>query len=53
VSRLDFTKTLQKASRNSRRDLVLFENRGAAVDHPVRLSCPETDYLKCIICEVI
>ncbi|QDV68515.1 Ribosomal RNA large subunit methyltransferase I [Rosistilla carotiformis] len=51
VTRPDFMKMLQKVGRQTRRDLILFENRGAAADHPVRLSCPETDYLKCVICE--
>lgn len=52
VTRPDFMKLLQKVGRQSRRDLTIMENRGAAADHPVRLSCPETDYLKCVICEV-
>ncbi|MEZ6089281.1 MAG: class I SAM-dependent rRNA methyltransferase [Pirellulaceae bacterium] len=52
VLRNDFVKMLQKVGRQSGRDLIVFENRGAAADHPVRLSCPETDYLKCLICEV-
>ena len=52
VLRTDFVKMLQKVGRQAGRDLIVFENRGAAADHPVRLSCPETDYLKCLICEV-
>jgi 23S rRNA (cytosine1962-C5)-methyltransferase len=28
------------------------ERRGAAADHPVILTIPETEYLKCLICEI-
>jgi 23S rRNA (cytosine1962-C5)-methyltransferase len=32
-----------------RRDVQLLERRGQAPDHPVAVTCPESDYLKCLI----
>ena len=34
------------------RTIQILESRGAAPDHPVATTCPETDYLKCLICHV-
>jgi 23S rRNA (cytosine1962-C5)-methyltransferase len=53
VTREDFRHMLVGASRKAQRDLQILEQRGAAPDHPVRLSCPETEYLKCFICRVL
>jgi 23S rRNA (cytosine1962-C5)-methyltransferase len=39
-------------SRRRGRSISILESRGAAPDHPISVSCPETDYLKCMICEV-
>jgi 23S rRNA (cytosine1962-C5)-methyltransferase len=36
----------------SRRDVQILEQHGAAPDHPVAITCPETQYLKCVICRV-
>lgn len=52
VSRSDFLNMLLDVGRRRRRDIVMLENRGPAPDHPVAISCPESDYLKCIIAEV-
>ena len=52
VSRSDFLNMLLDVGRRRRRDLVVLENRGPAADHPVAVSCPESDYLKCFIAEV-
>jgi len=49
VDRSRFGDMLKGACRRSHRDLQILEERGAAADHPVRLSCPETHYLKCLI----
>jgi 23S rRNA (cytosine1962-C5)-methyltransferase len=38
--------------RRTHREIQILEHRGPAPDHPVRISCPETDYLKCCICRV-
>lgn len=52
VTREDFRQVLVGAARKAGRDLQLLDQRGAAVDHPVRLACPETEYLKCLIARV-
>lgn len=53
VSRSQFLEMLQGVSQRARREIQVLENRGAAPDHPVSLSCPETDYLKCVIARVL
>lgn len=35
------------------RPVQILERRGQDVDHPINVSCPETDYLKCLICRVV
>jgi 23S rRNA (cytosine1962-C5)-methyltransferase len=52
VSRSDFLNMLLDVGRRRRRDLIVMENRGPAPDHPVAISCPESDYLKCVIAQV-
>lgn len=52
VSRADFLNNLVDVGRRSSRDIIVLENRAASIDHPMRVSCPESDYLKCLICEV-
>lgn len=52
VSRSDFLNMLAAVSRRRGRDIAILEGRGASPDHPISVSCPETDYLKCMICEV-
>ncbi len=47
MSRELFVDTLNAAAKNSRRSLRLIEFRSQAPDHPVLLSMPETEYLKC------
>jgi 23S rRNA (cytosine1962-C5)-methyltransferase len=49
VTRDDFLHMLSGVAQKSRRDLQILEQRGPAPDHPVMISCPETDYLKCYI----
>lgn len=52
VSRSDFMNMLVNVGRKENRDITVLETRTAAADHPLRISCPESDYLKCFICEV-
>lgn len=52
VTRADFLNMLVDVGQKARRDIIVLENRGAPLDHPMRVSCPESDYLKCLICEV-
>jgi 23S rRNA (cytosine1962-C5)-methyltransferase len=42
-----FTDMLHTAARNAKRSLRLIEMRSQSPDHPVLLSMPETEYLKC------
>jgi len=48
----DFTAVVAAAGLDARRQVRLLERRGAASDHPVLLTVPETEYLKCLICRV-
>ncbi len=41
---------LAQLSAEEKRDIQVLECRGQAPDHPVAATCPETRYLKCIIC---
>jgi len=52
VSLADFTSVVAAAAGDARRRVRLLERRGAAADHPVVLTIPETEYLKCLICRV-
>jgi 23S rRNA (cytosine1962-C5)-methyltransferase len=52
VTREDFLLMLSGVAQKTRRDLRILEQRGAAADHPVAATCLETDYLKCLICQV-
>ncbi len=49
VAEADFLAMLAAAAQDAHRTLRLLERAGAAKDHPVLLSIPETAYLKCII----
>jgi 23S rRNA (cytosine1962-C5)-methyltransferase len=53
LDRETFLDTLRQAGRLAERELRLVEMRGQAYDHPVALNCPETDYLKCAILQVV
>jgi 23S rRNA (cytosine1962-C5)-methyltransferase len=37
---------------DSKRSIQVLEMRGPSADHPVSATCPETNYLKCVICRV-
>jgi len=52
VSREEFRDMLRGVSQRTRREIQIVEERSASPDHPVCLSCPETDYLKCIVARV-
>jgi 23S rRNA (cytosine1962-C5)-methyltransferase len=44
--------TVASAAVDAKRRVRLLERRGAALDHPVVLNLPETEYLKCLVLEV-
>jgi 23S rRNA (cytosine1962-C5)-methyltransferase len=52
VTRADFLNMLAEVAKRKHRDLIVMEQRGPAPDHPVAISCPESDYLKCVIAQV-
>jgi len=49
VDREDFLEMLKRAATSAQRKAWFVEVRGAAPDHPVLLSMPETAYLKCAL----
>ncbi|HEU5351320.1 MAG TPA: class I SAM-dependent rRNA methyltransferase [Terracidiphilus sp.] len=48
----DLEAAVASAAADAHRRVRLLERRGAALDHPVILNQPETEYLKCLILEV-
>ena len=52
VSRDEFQEMLAEVARQTGRDIQVLENCGQPADHPVRVTCPETEYLKVLICRV-
>jgi 23S rRNA (cytosine1962-C5)-methyltransferase len=45
--------TLAQVSVKAGREIQILERRGQAPDHPTAVSCPESNYLKCLICRVV
>lgn len=43
---------LAQLAESEKRDIQILERRGQAPDHPVSATCPESNYLKCLICRV-
>jgi 23S rRNA (cytosine1962-C5)-methyltransferase len=43
---------LAQLAAEERREIQVLEKRGQAADHPVAVTCPESDYLKCLISRV-
>jgi len=52
VSWTDLESAVGAAALDAERRVTLLERRGAAEDHPILLNLPETEYLKCLICQV-
>ncbi len=48
----DLEGAVASAAADAHRRVRLIERRGAALDHPVVLNLPETEYLKCLMLEV-
>ncbi len=48
-----FREMLVKAALQSGREMRLIETRSQAPDHPVLLSVPETEYLKCFVLQAV
>jgi 23S rRNA (cytosine1962-C5)-methyltransferase len=52
VSWTDLEGAVASAAIDANRRVTLLERHGASQDHPVLLNLPETEYLKCLICQV-
>lgn len=52
IERQRIHELLAEESARNRRALQILESRGASPDHPISAQCPETSYLKCVICRV-
>ena len=52
VNEADFLAIVAEAARDTHRAVRILERRGQAKDHPVLLTVPETNYLKCLILAV-
>lgn len=52
VTRDQFEAVLGEVAMRTGRRIRILEARGQAADHPVSPTCPETAYLKCLICAV-
>ena len=50
VTRAMFEGVLGGVEASTGRRIRIIENRGQAGDHPVSPTCPETGYLKCVVC---
>ncbi len=52
VPLVEFQAAVAEAASDAGKRVRLLEIRGAAFDHPAILTIPETQYLKCLVCEV-
>lgn len=52
VSRSDFVGLLASVAHRTKRSIQIVESLGADFDHPIHAQCPESEYLKCLICRV-
>lgn len=43
---------LAQVAAEERREVQILAHRGQAADHPISAVCPETNYLKCLVCRV-
>src|SRR5581483_9779703 len=50
IAREALHELLAQVAAEGRRLLQILDSRGAAADHPVAATCPETSYLKCVLC---
>jgi 23S rRNA (cytosine1962-C5)-methyltransferase len=44
---------LAQLAAEERREIQILYRGGQAPDHPVAVTCPETNYLKCIVCRIL
>ncbi|MCS7046971.1 MAG: class I SAM-dependent rRNA methyltransferase, partial [Gemmataceae bacterium] len=53
ISREMLLDLLSQLAAQARRHLQVLESRGPSADHPASATCPESNYLKCLICRVV
>lgn len=53
VTREQFHGMLNHVALETGRRIQILADRGQAADHPVSVHCPESAYLKCVICRVV
>lgn len=53
ISRQTFLDILRSAAKDSGRSLRILEIRSQSKDHPILIQVPETEYLKCVIAQVV
>ncbi|HET9135987.1 MAG TPA: class I SAM-dependent rRNA methyltransferase [Candidatus Kapabacteria bacterium] len=53
ISREDFLETIRNAAGIERKTAVILEEHGAAPDHPVLITMPETEYLKFFVIQIV
>jgi 23S rRNA (cytosine1962-C5)-methyltransferase len=49
----DFLAAVGRAAAAEPRTVQVLERAGQAADHPVSATCPESAYLKCLVCRVV
>ena len=52
ITRENLHELLAQLAAETRRSIQILETRGPSPDHPVAATCPETNYLKAVICRV-
>ena len=53
VSRDEFCEMIGDVARVANRPIQILEQHGQPADHPISATCPETEYLKMLICRVL
>lgn len=53
ISPDEFFNIVRGAARSAYRRVQVIEERGPGADHPVMTDCPESGYLKCLLCRVL
>ncbi len=53
VTSEDFSEMVSEVARDSKRSIQILEQHGQPADHPISATCPETAYLKMLICRVL
>lgn len=53
VAAQEFREVIADVARESGRPIQILQQHGQPVDHPIASTCPETEYLKMLICRVL